>query len=132
MWRPLLACRRQRGTPWRESCFTWQREPPLSVMLGPHSSIDILMGKEDGWEEKKILLIDLFSVITVLPVKTFDSFILVFFVDLASQQECKQCLATRKRVCYDCLLLVKVKSRKMLINLFIKVIYDILMMDAYM
>lgn len=35
MLRPL-ACRR---TLERGSCFTWHREPPLSLMLRPHSSI---------------------------------------------------------------------------------------------
>lgn len=45
MWCPL-ACRRQRETPWQGSCFTWHREPPLSLMLGPHSSID-----RPGWVE---------------------------------------------------------------------------------
>lgn len=38
----LLAWRRQREMPWQGSCFTWQREPPPLLMLGPHSSINAL------------------------------------------------------------------------------------------
>lgn len=38
-WCPV-ACRRQRETLWQGSFSIWHTEPPPSLMLGPHSSID--------------------------------------------------------------------------------------------
>lgn len=49
IWCPL-AWRRQRETPWQGSCFTWHREPPFSLILGPHSSID-----HPGWIERALV-----------------------------------------------------------------------------